>query len=392
MADAVIVDVVRSPMGRGKPNGALASLHPVELLAQTLQALVARTGIDPERVDDVLIGCVNQISGQSATPGRQAWLSAGFPVSVPATTIDRRCGSGQQALTFAVQGVQAGAYDIAIAGGLELMSHAPLGSNRLGADASGPGVHERFPGLVNQGVAAELIAEQFGFSRLQLDELSVGSHSRAHRAQQGGLLARDIVPVTLPDGQVVSADETIRPTTTVETLAGLAPVFGTDDMRERFPALEWKVTAGNSSQVTDGAGAALVMSEETASRLGLQPRARVVASSIAGDDPVLMLTAVIPATHKVLDKAGLSIEDIAVSEVNEAFASVPLAWHSRFPCASEQLNPLGGAIALGHPLGASGIRLLSSMLTALESNGGRYGLQTMCEAGGMANATVVERL
>ncbi|BBZ35637.1 thiolase family protein [Mycolicibacterium confluentis] len=392
MPDAVIVDVVRSPMGRGKQNGALASLHPVELLAQVLQALVERTGIDPERVDDVLIGCVNQISGQSATPGRQAWLSAGFPVSVPATTIDRRCGSGQQALAFAAHGVMAGAYDIAIAGGLESMSHAPLGSNRLGADASGPGVHARFPELVNQGVAAELIAQTYGSSRLQLDDLSAQSHARAHKAQQDGLLARDIVPITLPDGQVVEVDETIRPATTVETLAGLAPVFGTDDMREKFPDLEWKVTAGNSSQITDGAGAALVMSEQTASRLGLQPRARVVATSIAGDDPVLMLTAVIPATHKVLDQAKLSIDDIAFAEVNEAFAAVPLAWQSQFSCDSAQLNPLGGAIALGHPLGASGVRLLSSMLTSLESTGSRYGLQTMCEAGGMANATIVERL
>jgi len=392
MPNAVLVDIVRSPMGRGKPDGALAPLHPVELLAQVLRDLVARTGIDPETVDDVLIGCVGQVGEQSGTPGRHAWLSAGFPESVPSTTIERRCGSGQQAFAFAVQGVQAGAYDVAIAGGVESMSRVPMGANRKGSDPAGPGVHARFPGLVSQGVAAELIAEKYGLSRTVLDELSAESHARAHRAATAGLFAPQLAAITRPDGAIVDADETIRPATTAEKLAALRPAFASDEMRSKFPALEWKVTAGNSSQITDGAGAALVMSEESAERLGLTPRARVVSASVAGDDPVLMLTGIIPATHKVLARAKMSIEDIDQVEVNEAFASVPLAWLAEFAYERARLNALGGAIALGHPLGASGIRLLSSLLAGLESTGGRYGLQTMCEAGGMANAMIIERL
>ena len=392
MPNAVLVDVVRSPMGRGKPSGSLAPLHPVELLAQTLHALVERTGIDPGTVDDVVIGCVTQIREQSVTPGRQAWLAAGLPVHVPATTIDRRCGSGQQALAFAVQGVAAGAYDVAIAGGLESMSRVPLGSNRGDADPFGPGVRARFPGLVPQGVSAELIADKYGMSRTALDGLSAESHARAHRAQADGLLAKHIVPITRPDGAVVDTDETIRSGTTVEKLAALEPAFATEAMRAAHPNLEWKITAGNSSQITDGAGAILVMSEERAERLGLAPIGRIVASSVVGDDPVLMLTGVIPATQKVLDRAKLSLRDIEQVEVNEAFASVPLAWAAEYPYDPSRLNALGGAIALGHPLGASGIRLLSSLLTGLEEVGGRYGLLTMCEAGGMANAMVVERL
>ena len=392
MPNAVLVDVVRSPMGRGKPTGSLAPLHPVELLAQVLTDLVRRTGIDPAAVDDVLIGCVGQVGEQSGTPGRHAWLSAGFPVSVPSTTIERRCGSGQQAFAFAVQGVMAGAYDIAIAGGIESMSRIPMGTNRKGSDPAGPGVHARFPGLVSQGVAAELIADKYGLSRAALDELSAESHARAHRAADAGLFAPHITPITRPDGVVVDADETIRPGSTPEKLAELPLAFASDEMRAEFPQLDWKITAGNSSQNTDGAGAALVMSEERAARLNLRPRARVVAASVAGDDPILMLTGIIPATHKVLAKAKMSIEDIDLVEVNEAFASVPLAWSAEFAYDSSRLNALGGAIALGHPLGASGIRLLSSLVAGLESGGGRYGLQTMCEAGGMANAMVIERL
>lgn len=392
MPNAVLVDIVRSPMGRGKPDGALASVHPVELLAQVLQALVSRTGIDPGEVDDVIIGCVGQVGEQAATPGRQAWLTAGFPVSVPSTTVERRCGSGQQAVDFAVQGVMAGAYDLVIAGGIESMSHVPIGSHRLGRDAEGPGVHARFPGLVRQGIAAELIADKYGLSRTALDELSSQSHVRADRARSAQLFDPHIVPITRPDGMVVITDEGIRPDATVETLAGLRPAFASDEMRAAFPALDWKITAGNSSQVTDGAGATLITSEERAERLGLRPRARVVASSIAGSDPVLMLTGVIPVTHKILARSKMSIDAMDQVEVNEAFAPVPLAWLSEFSIDPGRLNGLGGAIALGHPLGASGIRLLTSLLASLEAGGGRYGLQTMCEAGGMANAMIIERL
>ncbi|OXM60999.1 thiolase family protein [Amycolatopsis vastitatis] len=392
MPNAVLVDVVRSPMGKGKASGSLASVHPVELLAQTLRALIDRTGVDPAAVEDVIIGCVTQVREQAATPGRYASLSAGFPVHVPATTIDRRCGSGQQALAFAVQGVMAGAYDIAIAGGVESMSRIPIGSNRGDADTFGPGAWARFPGMVNQGVSAELVADKYALSRTMLDELSVESHARAQRAKEAGLLGRSIAPITRPDGVVVEADETIRPGTTVETLAALAPAFGSEANRTAHPNIDWKITAGNSSQVTDGAGAVLVMSEERAAELNMRPIARIAASSVVGDDPVLMLTGVIPATQKVLDRAKMTLDDIDHVELNEAFASVPLAWQAEFGYDSARLNPLGGAIALGHPLGASGIRLLSSLLTGLESVGGRYGLLTMCESGGMANAMVVERL
>lgn len=267
-----------------------------------------------------------------------------------------------------------------------------MGKHRLGADSEGPGVHARFPNLVRQGIAAELIADKYGLSRTALDTLSAQSHTRAHAAQSQGLFDPHLVPITRPDGEVVHSDETIRPGTTAEILSGLTPAFATDEMRAQFPELEWKITAGNSSQITDGAGAALIMSEERAARLNLNPRARVVASTAVGSDPVLMLTGVIPATHKVLTRAKLSIDEINQVEVNEAFASVPLAWHSEFPIDGGRLNRLGGAIALGHPLGASGLRLLSSLLTTLATENERYGLQTMCEAGGMANAMIIERL
>ncbi|MEZ2391788.1 acetyl-CoA C-acyltransferase [bacterium RCC_150] len=392
MPNAVLVDIVRSPMGRGKPGGSLASVHPVELLAQILRELVVRTGVDPGDIDDVIVGCVGQVGEQAATPGRQALLSAGFPTAVPSTTVERRCGSAQQAVDFAVQGVMAGAYDMVIAAGLESMSHVPIGSHRLGRDPEGPGVHARFPGLVRQGVAAELIADKYGLSRTALDELSAESHARANRARLAGRFDSQIVPITRPDGVVVDADETVRPGTTVDALTQLLPAFASDEMRAAFPSLDWKVTAGNSSQITDGAGAALIMSEERAARLNLKPRARLVASSVVGSDPVLMLTGVIPATHKVLARAKMSIDGIDQVEVNEAFAPVPLAWLTEFSVDAACLNGLGGAIALGHPLGASGIRLLASLLSSLEAGGGRYGLQTMCEAGGMANAMIVERI
>jgi len=392
MANAVIVDAVRSPMGRGKTGGALSGVHPVDLLAQVLTALVDRTGIDPGTVDDVLVGCVGQNGEQSATPGRQAWLSAGYPVHVPSTTIERKCGSGQQAVDFAVQGVVAGAYDLVIAAGVESMSRVPMGSARQDADPFGPGVRARFPDLVPQGVSAELVARKWGLTREQLDEYSARSHQLAAASSAGGAFDDEITPITAPDGTKVTKDETIRPGTTAEKLAQLSPAFAKGDFPARFPDVEWKITAGNSSQLTDGAAAVLVMSEERAAALGLRPRARIAASAVCGDDPTLMLTGPIPATGKVLDRAGLSLDQIDVVEINEAFAPVPLAWLAEFPVDPAIVNPRGGAIALGHPLGASGVRLLTTLLNYLDAAGGRYGLQTMCEAGGMANAMIVERL
>ncbi|MEV4139053.1 thiolase family protein [Dactylosporangium sp. NPDC049742] len=395
MTGAVIVDAVRSPMGKGKASGSLAGLHPVDLLGQVLAALLERNGVDPALVEDVIVGCVGQVGEQSATPGRQAWLSAGFPDHVPSVTIERKCGSGQQAVDFAVWGVRAGAYDVVIAGGVESMSRVPMGSGRLDADPFGPRTRARYPGLVPQGVAAELVAAKWGLTREQLDAYAAESHARAAAARAGGAFDREIVPIRVPDGageRVVDADETIRPGSSVQTLANLSPAFSTDPYTSRFPEVDWKVTAGNSSQITDGASALLVMSEERASALGLRPRARIVASAVVGDDPTLMLTGPLPATRKVLDRAGLRIEDIDAIEVNEAFASVPLAWRAEFPVDAGRLNPRGGAIALGHPLGASGARLMTTLINHLEQTGGRYGLQTMCEAGGMANATIIEIL
>jgi acetyl-CoA acyltransferase len=391
MTQAVIVDAVRSPMGRGKPGGALAGVHPADLLGRVLSALVSRNRLDPGTVEDVLVGCVSQAGEQSGTPGRQAVLSAGFPVHVPSTTIERKCGSGQQALEFAVQGVTAGAYDIVIAAGVESMSRVPMGSARMDADPFGPRVRERFPQLVPQGVAAELVAAKWGLTREQLDAFSARSHARAAQARTAGWFDEELVPITTPDG-TVDRDETIRDTTTAEGLAGLRAAFDSEHWRTTFPEIDWKITAGSSSQLTDGAAALLVMSEETAARLGLRPLARIVASAVVGDDPMLMLTGPIPATAKVLGRSGLDIGAMDAVEVNEAFASVPLAWQAEFPVPDDVLNPLGGAIALGHPLGASGARLATTLIHHLARTGGRYGLQTMCEAGGMANASVIEIL
>ncbi|MGW2329787.1 thiolase family protein [Streptomyces sp. NPDC001700] len=392
MPAAVIVDAVRSPMGRGKPGGALSGVHPVDLLAAVLLALLDRTGIDPGTVDDVLVGCAGQAGEQSATPGRQAWLAAGLPEHVPSVTIERKCGSGQQALDFAVQGVVAGAYETVIAAGVESMSRVPMGSARMGADPFGAGVARRYaPGLLPQGIAAELVADKWRLSRAALDAYAARSHERAAKAVADGAFARETVPVATPDG-VVSADETIRPGATPEGLAELPAAFAASGYHRRFPDLDFKITAGNASQLTDGAAALLVMSEERAAALGLTPRGRIVASAVCGDDPLLMLTGPLPATRRVLHRSGLSLDDIAAAEVNEAFASVPLAWQAEFGFPGDRLNPRGGAIALGHPLGASGARLATTLLGHLEDTGGRYGLQTMCEAGGMANALILENL
>jgi acetyl-CoA acyltransferase len=392
-ASAVIVDVVRTASGRGKPGGALSPVHPVELLSTVISALIDRTGLDPVGVDDVIGGCVSQAGKQALNITRNAILSAGFPESVPATTVDRQCGSSQQAAHFAAQSVMAGAYDIAIACGVESMSTVPMGYSVQGEDAQGPGVHARYPdGLVNQGVSAELIATRWKLDREQLDAYSVRSHQLAARAAAEGAFAGEIVPVALPDGSVHRVDETVRPQTTLEALANLPSSFRDEELAGRFPEIGWVITAGNSSPLTDGASAALIMSDETAARLGFRPRARFHSFAVVGDDPLLMLTGPIPATERVLGRSGLTIDDIDVFEVNEAFASVPLAWASEVGADLNRVNPRGGAIALGHPLGASGTRLLTSMVNYLEASGGRYGLQTMCEGGGMANAMIIERL
>ena len=393
MRTAVIVDAVRTPSGRGKPGGALSGIHPVDLAAHVLRATLERNGLDSRQIDDVLLGCVSQVGEQTMNIARQAVLAAGFDERVPATTIDRQCGSSQQAAHFAAQGVMAGQYDIVIAGGVESMSRVPLG---IAASVAGspfsPRLHERYPeGLVNQGVSAELIAERWGLSRDDLDAYAAQSHARAARAAAEGRFDSQLLPVPTEAGEV-TADETVRPGTSVEGLAGLAPAFRTDALAARFPELDWGITPGNSSPLTDGASAVLIMSEEKANELGLTPRARFHSFAVVGDDPLLMLTGPIPATRRILERSGLGMDDLDAYEVNEAFASVPLAWAAEVGADPEKLNPWGGAIALGHALGSSGTRLLGTLLATLEATGGRYGLQTMCEGGGMANATIIERL
>ncbi|MEV6235296.1 acetyl-CoA C-acyltransferase [Lentzea sp. NPDC051838] len=383
---AVIVDAVRTPLAKGKPGGAYSEIHPVDLHSTVLKALVDRTGIDPAAVDDVISGAVGQVGEQSGNTARWALLAAGFPESVPGVTVDRQCGSSQQALHFAAQGVIAGAYDVAIASGVESMSRIPIGSQTLGKDFAGPRVHAKY-GLVPQGISAELIAHKWDLSRARLDEFSAESHQRAARAWKNGLFDSQITKVN-----DLGVDETIRPDTTAEVLAGLRTAFRDEHWETRFPELDWRITAGNSSPVNDGAAAVLVTSEEAANRLGLTPRARVHSFAVAGDDPIFMLTGIIPATRKVLAKAGLSIQDIDVFEVNEAFAPVVLAWQKETGADLAKVNVNGGAIAIGHPLGSSGARLMTTLLNNLEQTGGRYGLQVMCEAGGLANATVIERI
>ncbi len=385
MPTAVIVDAIRTPLGRR--NGKLKDWHPVDLAAETLKAIVERTGIDPALIDDVVMGCVMQVGEQGLNIARNAVLAAGWPESVPGTTVDRQCGSSQQAAHFAAQGVIAGAYDIVVAAGVENMSRVPMGASV----ASGPGkpmgdlVAERYKpvgGLVPQGISAELIAEKWGLSRDDMDAFAAESHQRAARATAEGRFEREIHPVMGADGELMTKDEGIRPDSSMETLAKLKPAF--------LP--EGRVTAGNSSQITDGSAAILIMSEEKAAALGLRPRARFVQFTLAAEDPRMMLTAPIPATQKLLAKAGLSIDDIDLFEVNEAFASVPLAWLKELGADPAKMNVNGGAIALGHPLGASGARIMTTMLNELERIGGRYALQTMCEGGGMANATLIERM
>jgi len=392
MPTAVIVDAVRTGSGKGKPGGALSELHPVTLLAETLRQLVERTGIDPSLIDDVIAGCVSQTGEQALNIARTALLAAGLPDTVAGTTIDRQCGSSQQAAHFAAQGVMAGAYDVVIACGVESMSRIPMGASSQGHNPTAPLAARYREGLVNQGVSAELIAQRWSISRDELDEFSARSHRLAAETYASGGFTDQIVSVSLPDGSKHITDETVRPSTTVEGLAGLKASFRTDELTARFPEIDWRITAGNSSPLTDGASAVLIMSEEKAAQLGLRPRARFHSFSVTGSDPLFMLTGVIPATQKVLQRAGLSIDDVDTFEVNEAFAPVPLSWAKELGADAAKVNPSGGAIALGHALGASGTRLLTTMLGNLEASGGRYGLQTMCEGGGMANATIIERL
>ncbi len=397
MPTAVIVDAVRT--AGGKRNGKLSGWHPADLAAETLAALVERNKIDPAQVDDVVMGCVMQVGAQAVNVGRNAVLAAGFPESVPATTIDRQCGSSQQAAHFAAQGVMAGAYDIVIAAGIEVMSLVPMGSSVMVRDAGapfGPRVMERYAaagGLVPQGISAEMIADQWGLSREDLDAYGARSQQLALKAAEEGRFDREILPVRvkardrdtgniIESDDLLTRDEGIRPGTTVETLANLKPAFKQDG----------KVTAGNSSQITDGASACLIMSEEKANQLGYTPRARFHAFALAGVDPITMLTGPIPATAKVLERAKLSMDDIDLVEINEAFASVVLAWEKELHPDMSRVNVNGGAIALGHPLGCSGTKLLATLVNELERTSGRYGLQTMCEGGGMANATIIERL
>ncbi len=388
MTTAVIVDAVRTPLGRR--NGKLKDWHPVDLAAETLKALQGRTGVNPGTVDDVVMGCVMQVGEQAFNIGRNAVLAAGWPDSVPATTIDRQCGSSQQAAHFAAQGVIAGAYDVVVAAGVEVMTRVPMGSAMADGKFGfpfGPAVSARYApegGLVPQGISAELIADKWGITRDDMDRFGARSQQLARQATDEGRFMGQIIPVLGADGEYMTVDEGLRDTT-METLGALKPAFRTEEEGGR-------VTAGNSSQITDGAAAMLIMSEERARHLGLRPRARFVSFALAGDDPRLMLSAPIPATVRALAKAGLTMDDIDLVEINEAFASVVLAWEKELHPDMSKVNVNGGAIALGHPLGASGARLMTTLLNELERTGGRYGLQTMCEGGGMANATIIERM
>jgi acetyl-CoA acyltransferase len=386
MHTAVIVDAVRT--AGGKRNGKLKDWHAVDLAAEVLKAIRERNNLDPSVVDDVIMGCVMQVGEQGLNIGRNAVLAAGYPESVPATTVDRQCGSSQQSIHFAAQGVMAGAYDVVIAAGVENMSRVPMGASVANGPGMGfgPTMIDRYKpagGLVPQGISAELIADKWGISREDMDAYAVRSHQRAARATAEGRFQNEIVQVMGADGALMIADEGIRGESSMESLAKLKPAFIPETGR---------VTAGNSSQISDGASAVLIMSEERAAQLGLKPRARFVSFALAGEDPRLMLTAPIPATAKALAKAGLSIGDMDLVEINEAFASVVLAWEKEFHPDMEKVNVNGGAIALGHPLGCSGAKLMATLLNELERTGGRYGLQTMCEGGGLANATIIERM
>jgi acetyl-CoA acyltransferase len=386
MSDALIIEAVRTPMGRRK--GMLAGWHPANLLSEVLAEVVARAGVDPSEVDDVIVGCLDQVGEQSINIGRSAVLGAGFPETVVATTVDRQCGSSQQAAHFAAQGVLAGAYDIVIAAGVESMTRVPMWANAPEpAAAYGPRFRERYglaaDVLIDQGLSGELVAERWELGREELDAYALSSHRRAAAATDEGRFADQILPLRADrngDEWIATADEGIRPDTSLEALAALRPVFREDG----------RLTAGNSSQISDGAAALLIASEEAAARLGLRPRARFHAFALAGVDPIEGLSGPIPATRKVLARAGLDLDDIDLFEVSEAFASVPLAWARDLGADLARVNVNGGAIALGHPLGCSGARLMTTLVHEMSRRGARLGLQTMCEGGGMANATILE--
>ncbi|QZA08862.1 acetyl-CoA C-acyltransferase [Mycolicibacter heraklionensis] len=381
MAEAVIVEAVRAPVG--KRNGGLSGVHPAELSAQVLNGLVNRAGVDPALVDDVIWGCVMQAGEQALDIGRTAVLSAGWPETVPAVTVDRQCGSSQQSVHFAAAGVIAGHYDVVVAGGVESMSRTPMGSSLAnGGRPYGESFKARYSQTPNQGIGAEMMATKWGLSRTALDEFALASHEKAGAAQDSGAFKDEIVSITDSEGNVVSEDEGIRRGTTLEKMAQLKPAFKEDGV----------IHAGNSSQISDGSAALLFMSAAKARELGLTPLARVHTATLAGADPVMMLSAPIPATQKALQRSGLSVDDIGVFEVNEAFAPVPMAWLADIGADPKKLNPNGGAIALGHPLGGSGARIMTTMLYHMRANGIRYGLQTMCEGGGQANATILELL
>jgi len=382
VADAVIVDAVRTPLGRR--NGALSDWHPADLAAEVLKTLAERNSLDPALVDDVIMGCVSQVGEQTYNIGRNAVLGAGWPESVPGVTIDRQCGSSQQSVHFAAQGVMAGAYDVVVAAGTESMTRVPMGSSSASGKPFGDKMRERYHhNLIPQGLSAEMIADRWGIDREEVDGYGLDSQMRALKATEEGRFENEIVPIEVKvDGVATpfTRDEGIRPTTSAEALASLKPAFKEDGV----------VTAGNSSQITDGPAALLIMSEDKAKELGLKPRARFTSFSVVGTDPVAMLTGPIPATEKALAKAGLSIGDIDLFEVNEAFAAVIGAWLRETGADWGKVNVNGGAIALGHPLGASGARLMTTLLNELERSSGRYGLQTMCEGGGLANGTIIE--
>jgi acetyl-CoA acyltransferase len=380
--DAVIVEAVRTPVG--KRNGGLSGVHPVSLSAHVLKALAGRSGIDPAVVDDVVWGCVGQVGEQTFDIARNAVLAAGWPETVTGVTVDRQCGSSQQSVHFAAAGLIAGQYDVVVAGGVESMSRVPMGASVQGANPMGPEFLERYGGVFpNQGVGAEMMAERWGLSRTQVDEYSVGSHEKAAAAQDAGRFEGQIAPVTNDQGELISADEGIRRGTTVDVLAKLKTVFKPEG---------GVITAGNSSQISDGSAALLMTTSDQARELGLTPIARVHTAVLAGADPIIMLTAPIPATRKALARSGLGVDEIGAFEVNEAFAPVPLAWLAELGADPKALNYNGGAIALGHPLGGSGARLMTTLVHHMRDNGIRYGLQTMCEGGGQANATILELL
>jgi acetyl-CoA acyltransferase len=384
MSDAVIVAAVRTPVG--KRNGGLSGVNPVDLSAHVLNALAERAGVHPEVVDDVIWGCVSQVAEQTFDIARNAVLSAGWPLSVPGVTVDRQCGSSQQSVHFAAAGLVSGQYDVVVAGGVESMSRVPMGSS-IGptrVNPSGSSLHTLFHDVPpNQGIGAEMMVERWGFTRTQLDEYSLASHAKAAAAIDEGRFVGQITPVKLEDGTVIDTDEGVRRGGTLESMAALKPAFKKPD---------GTIHAGNSSQISDGSAALLMMTSDKARELGLTPIARVHTAVLAADDPVIMLTAPIPATQKALKKSGLTVDDIGVFEVNEAFSPVPLAWLAEIGADPARLNPNGGAIALGHPLGGSGARIMTTMLHHMVDNGLRYGLQTMCEGGGQANATILELL